>query len=107
MKSDIKEFTCYDSIHTEYKYRQNNTSVGVVIFRTDIVISVTSGNGGYHWGRAGDRKYKGVSGMLIMFFIWVLVTQMYSVCENTTSNIVIMCALQGMFLTLQSKTTTK
>lgn len=39
------------------------------------------------------QKYKGVSGMLIMFVIWVLVTQMYSVCENTISNIVIMCAL--------------
>lgn len=98
---NTKEFTCYDSIHTEYKYRQNNTSGGVVILRVDIVISVTSGNGDYHWGRVGDRKYKGVSGMLIMFFIWVQVTQMYSVCENTASNIVIMCALWGMFLTLQ------
>lgn len=45
---DPKEFTFYDSIHTEYKYRQNNTSGGVVILRTDIAISVTSGNGGYH-----------------------------------------------------------
>lgn len=71
--------------------------------RGDIVISVTSGNGGYHWGRVGDKKYKGISGMLIMFFIWVLVIKIYSVCENTASNIVIMCALWSMFLTLQYK----
>lgn len=87
---------------TEYKYRQSDTSVGIIILRTDMVISVTSGNSGYHWGRVGDRKYKGISGMLIIFFIWVLVTQMYSICENT-SNIVIMCALWSMFLTLQYK----